>query len=357
MGSKDWICGVAMRKMALQQMTRTAAGRTALLLRVAAWFTVLWYFSVTLAAQQTPPSASDYSGSEPCGICHSEQFVQFNKTYMATVLAEKYPVEQQGCEACHGPGQAHVEGESDAADDAARQQAATLIYSFARHSSAENAAKCLACHRKNDNERLFPRSKHLAAGVFCADCHTAHLTATAEVVTKPSVPLRALFSIPNRDAERQWLDNRLLREDQPQLCFSCHKDIEAQFQLPVRHRVNEGLVKCTDCHNPHGSLSENELRAGNHDTCMKCHVEKGGPFVYEHAAARIEGCTACHTPHGSINLNLMKRRQQRQLCLECHAPPEAVGIPHPRLGFQASGECTRCHVDIHGSNYQKDLLR
>src|SRR3990172_6827049 len=356
MGSKDWICGVAMRKMALQQMTRTAAGRTALLLRVAAWFTVLWYFPVTLAAQQTP-SASDYSGSEPCGICHSEQFEQFKKTYMATVLAEKYPVEQQGCEACHGPGQAHVEGESDAADDAARQQAGTLIYSFARHSSAENAAKCLACHRKNDNERLFPRSKHLAAGVFCADCHTAHLTATAEVVTKPSVPLRALFSIPNRDAERQWLDNRLLREDQPQLCFSCHKDIEAQFQLPVRHRVNEGLVKCTDCHNPHGSLTPREMNATRTDACTTCHVEKKGPFVYEHGAVRVEGCNGCHTPHGSINLHLLKRRQERQLCLECHTAPQGVNVPHPRIGFETTGECTRCHVEIHGSNYQRQFLR
>ena len=311
----------------------------------------------TLAAQQSTTSPEDYVGSESCGICHSAEFQQFQKTYMATVLAEKYPVEQQGCEACHGPGRAHMEAEVDAADDAARQQAATLVYSFRRHTSAENAAKCLACHRKNENERLFSRSKHLAAGVFCAECHTAHLTVTGENPTQPSVPLRALFSIPTRDAERQWLDNRLLKQDQPQLCYSCHKDIEAQFQLPVRHRVNEGLVKCTDCHNPHGSLREQELRAGNHDTCMKCHVEKGGPFVYEHAAARIEGCTACHTPHGSINLNLMKRRQQRQLCLECHAPPEALGVPHPRLGFQAAGECTRCHIDIHGSNYQKDLLR
>ena len=344
--------------MARYRNSRTAGDKIEWMLRgVAAFFAALALSAATLAAQQSTISAEDYIGSETCGFCHSEEFEQFKKTYMATVLAEKYPLEQQGCEACHGPGRLHMEAESEAEDEAARQQAATLIYSFARHSSAENATKCLACHRKNENERLFSRSKHLAAGVFCADCHTAHLTATAEIPTKPSVPLRALFSIPNRDAERQWLDNRLLKQDQPQLCYSCHKDIEAQFQLPVRHRVNEGLVKCTDCHNPHGSLREHELRAGNHDTCMKCHVEKGGPFVYEHAAARIEGCTACHTPHGSINLNLMKRRQQRQLCLECHAPPEALGIPHPRLGFQAAGECTRCHIDIHGSNYQKDLLR
>jgi predicted CXXCH cytochrome family protein len=318
---------------------------------------VLALFSITLPAQQPTANTDQYVGAETCGFCHSEQFQQFKKTYMATALATKYPVQQQGCEACHGPGKAHVDAESDANDEAARQKAATLIYSFARHSSAENAARCLACHRKNENERLFTQSTHLAAGVFCGDCHTAHLTATSNLSTKPSVPLRAMFSIPTRDAEREWLDNRLLKQNQPQLCYSCHKDVEAQFQLPVRHRVNEGLVKCTDCHNPHGSLSDNLLRAGNHDTCMKCHVEKGGPFVYEHAASRIEGCTACHTPHGSINLNLLKRRQQRQLCLECHAPPEAIGIPHPRLQFQASGECTRCHVDIHGSNYEQHFLR
>jgi len=309
------------------------------------------------AAQGTAPSSGDYVGAETCSVCHSEQFEQFKKTYMATVLAEKYPVEQQGCEACHGPGRAHAEAESDASDEAARQKAATLIYSFARHSAAENAGRCLACHRKNENERLFRRSLHLAAGVFCADCHTAHLTATGNNATKPSAPLGALFSVPSRDAERQWLDNRLLRMEQPKLCYTCHKDIEAQFQLPVRHRVNEGLVKCTDCHNPHGSISDNQLRAGNTETCGTCHVEKRGPFVFEHAAVRVEGCTACHTPHGSINLNLLKRRQERQLCLECHAPPEAIGVPHPRGNFQTSGECTRCHIDIHGSNYQEQFLR
>jgi len=329
------------------------------LLQLAAFFALLCFSARPIGAQDSSASPEDYVGSETCGICHAEQFQQFQKTYKATVLAEDYPVGQQGCESCHGAGSAHADAEVevDAEDEAALQQAATLIYSFARHSSAENTAKCLACHQKNGNERLFSRSKHLAAAVSCADCHSAHLTVTGENPTQPSVPLRALFSIPNRDPERQWLDNRLLKEDQPQLCYSCHKDIEALFQLPVRHRVNEGLVKCTDCHNPHGSLRENELRAGNRDTCLNCHVEKGGPFIFEHAAARIEGCTACHTPHGSINLNLLKRRQQRQLCLECHVPPEALGMPHPRLGFQASGECTRCHIDIHGSNYQKDLLR
>ena len=125
----------------------------------------------------------------------------------------------------------------------------------------------------------------------------------------------------------------------------------------MRHRVNEGMVKCTDCHNPHGTLNVRELKLAGTEVCYTCHIEKKGPFVYEHASVRVEGCTACHTPHGSINQHLLKRRQVRQLCLECHVAPQAINVPHPRLGFQEAGECTRCHVQIHGSNYQPDFLR
>ncbi len=307
--------------------------------------------------QDTTESSENYIGAETCGACHSEHFKQFQKTYMAAVLAKNFPVEQQGCEACHGPGRVHAEAAAGAFDDAAIEQAALLIYSFARHSPAENADRCLTCHRKNENERLFGRSRHLGVGVFCGDCHTAHLPNTAENLARPSVALGALFSASDRSSEAEWLNNRLLRINQPKLCYGCHQDIEAQFQLPVRHRVNEGLLKCTDCHNPHGSLTTKSLRAVGTETCYTCHVEKRGPFVFEHAPVRVEGCTACHTPHGSINAHLLKRRQERQLCLECHVPPEATGIPHPRLGFQSSGECSRCHVGIHGSNFQRQFLR
>lgn len=319
---------------------------TLLLLPVPAW-----------AAQEPPESAEDYVGAETCGFCHAEQLAQFQKTYMAAVLAEKYPVEQQGCEACHGPGSAHVEAAAEAFDEAAIERAVSLIYSFARHSPAENAARCLTCHRKNENERLFGRSRHLGVGVFCGDCHSAHLPNTRENLGRPSATLNTFFSTPDRPSEQEWLNNRLLRINQPKLCYGCHQDIEAQFQLPVRHRVNEGLIQCTDCHNPHGSLTAKSLRAAGTEACYTCHVEKRGPFVFEHAPVRVEGCTACHTPHGSINAHLMKRRQERQLCLECHVPPEAAGVPHPRLGFQTSGECSRCHVGIHGSNFQRQFLR
>jgi predicted CXXCH cytochrome family protein len=56
--------------------------------------------------------------------------------------------------------------------------------------------------------------------------------------------------------------------------------------------VNEGLVKCTDCHDVHGTFGNNNIRstADQNMICTKCHTETRGPFVFEHAAVKAEGC-------------------------------------------------------------------
>ena len=375
-------------------MTGRYAARFLLGLAAAAFL-----FASTSPAQGIPAQASDYLGAQVCSDCHIVYFQQFQKGSMAALFSDKYPLEERGCEGmCHGPGRVHSEvewGKREAEERAKRvtpptpppaeaelkemtmrrligppgrwrfeqtaeeQEERFQIYNPIRYSPKENSAACLSCHQKDEKASLFGRSRHLGAGVPCTDCHDPHLIIgnLREEDARPSAALESQFSVPKRSFEHTWLDNRLLREGEPKLCYSCHREVEAQFQLPVRHRVNEGSVKCSDCHNPHGSLSAPALRAAGSEACTSCHVEKRGPFVHEHAAVRVEGCTACHTPHGSINRQLLKRRQDRQLCLECHTAPEAGNVPHPRLGFQAAGECTRCHIDIHGSNYQKQFLR
>lgn len=317
--------------------------------------------NATKKATTPQVNPDDYAGAEVCSGCHSDEAQQLQKTPMAVLLTDKYPIEQRGCEACHGPGKAHVDALSNGNPDFA-----SLIYSPARHTPQENAIRCLGCHQekrllggkeKDEKQSLFHRSRHLGAGVTCIDCHDPHLLPPKEG-SKPGLPLQAMFNVPRTSTERDWLNNRLLRQTEPTLCYSCHQERQADFQLPVRHRVNEGVMKCTDCHNPHGTLVQRELKgAATEQVCYSCHVEKRGPFVYEHAPVRVEGCLACHVPHGSINRNLLIRRQDRQLCLECHVSPQAVNVPHPHVSFQTLGECTRCHVEIHGSNYQPDFLR
>jgi DmsE family decaheme c-type cytochrome len=161
----------------------------------------------------------------------------------------------------------------------------------------------------------------------------------------------AFFNLPTLPEETRWLEQSQLRKTQPDLCAQCHGNIMAQFSLPSHHRVPEGLMKCTDCHDTHGTSNRANLRQAGWETCANCHTEKRGPFVFEHSAVRVEGCVACHTPHGSVNKLLLNRREERLLCLQCHVDPFAANVPHSRLSFQTRGDCTRCHVSIHGSNF------
>jgi DmsE family decaheme c-type cytochrome len=171
-------------------------------------------------------------------------------------------------------------------------------------------------------------------------------------------PQGYFFQVPRLPDEVRWLHNSLLKQSEPALCFTCHGTVQAEFALPIHHRVPENLMKCTDCHNAHGTMNLASLNKPNYETCVKCHVEKRGPYVYEHPAAKVEGCVSCHNPHGSTNRMLLVRREGRQLCLQCHNGFHGqAAVPHSRLGFQTSGECTRCHVAVHGSNSDPTLLR
>jgi DmsE family decaheme c-type cytochrome len=207
---------------------------------------------------------------------------------------------------------------------------------------------------------MFAHSQHAAAAVACDQCHAAHLVKQSKDQSKGSLTYAQanFFQVPQISDSVRWLHNSLLKESEPSLCFTCHGNIQALFALPVHHRVPEQLMKCTECHNPHGSINRASLNETNWETCVKCHVEKRGPYVYEHPAARVQGCVICHNPHGSTNRMMLVRREGRQLCLQCHTGFHSqAGVPHGRLGFQTSGECTRCHVTVHGSNFDPDFLR
>src|SRR5258708_37678790 len=95
----------------------------------------------------------------------------------------------------------------------------------------------------------------------------------------------------------------LLAKRQADLCYGCHSSVRDQFSMPFKHRVNEGFIQCTDCHNPHGAFNPTwnmaarprmtDQAEANEEPCLKCHVDKRGPFIYEHASVRIEGCERC----------------------------------------------------------------
>jgi predicted CXXCH cytochrome family protein len=323
---------------------------------------------------------SDYAGWETCAGCHRAEAQAFVKT-PHTRASERMPASplaptpgipasaaagkkiydnMSGCEACHGSGKAHVEAEQEAGGDPAKQAAATkLIFSF-HANPKENSERCLICHTTGTRQEMFAESRHALVAVACDQCHAPHLVKESKDMSKGGLTYAQanFFEAPQLPDSVRWLHNSLLKQSEPTLCFACHGNIQALFALPVHHRVPEQLMKCTDCHNPHGSINRASLNETNWETCVKCHVEKRGPYVYEHPAVRVQGCVICHNPHGNTNRMMLVRREGRQLCLQCHTGfHNQAGVPHSRLGFQTSGECTRCHVAIHGSNFDPDFLR
>jgi predicted CXXCH cytochrome family protein len=327
--------------------------------------------------------ASEFAGPERCQACHKQEAIQYGKTSHAKIV---FPGKDyiRGCEACHGPGKAHADAVQAAhGDDAATAKALEEhpVYSFDNTSIAkaltakaleehpifhfrgapeENAAHCLVCHTSSRQQEYFEHSEHAGHGISCNQCHAAHLVDEIKDASQGGLSYAQgyFFQLPQFADEQRWLRNSLLKQSEPALCFGCHQTVQAQFALPVHHRVPEGLMKCSDCHNAHGTANRASLTNAGSETCVKCHVEKRGPFVFEHPAVKVEGCVSCHNPHGSSNRLLLVRREGRHLCLQCHSGfHDQAAVPHSRLGFQASGECIRCHVTVHGSNMDVNFLR
>lgn len=273
-------------------------------------------------------NSEDYVGAETCKACHEDQFKNFSKTAHAKLpKLSGWSVKDQGCESCHGPGKAHVEGGGDK----------TKIQTFENASSKQKSDACLRCHSGKEEHNNFRRGEHWRNDVGCTDCHSPHSETSGSA--------------------------KMVAMQQPGLCQKCHTEVKAEFAKPFHHRVPEGIIKCSDCHNPHGGfeLKQVRLATGGDAPCLKCHTDKQGPFVFEHAPLKIEGCTACHIPHGSNNPKLLKRNQVNQLCLECHSDVGAIlGVTTPSFHDQTTlrfQNCTTCHVRIHGSNADTNFFR
>ena len=297
------------------------------------------FFAYFLAGP-TPLEAADYVGSEVCRTCHPNVYSTFfrNPHYKSVASGGEKP-ENTGCESCHGPGQDHV---------AARGGKATIV-AFSQLAPEKVVDACLRCHSQTLSRANIRRSEHTQRDIVCNNCHSVHSSPAPKF---------------------------LLARQQTELCYGCHSSVRAQFSMPFKHRVNEGSVQCTDCHNPHGSFAATwgmaarprmvDQAEGNEEPCLKCHVDKRGPFVYEHAAVRVDGCETCHSPHGSTNPRLLNRPVVFTLCLECHNGfgtfgRQTGGVANPSASHNLADpryqNCTTCHVRIHGSNSSSNFFR
>ena len=321
-------------------------------MRIQGWGLVLMACAVSMHAQaasenmtaaqvRAAASKSAFVGNTGCQSCHKHDAIwnSFAQNPHSRTGAGKTEV---NCESCHGPGQAHVE---------ARGDIDTVVRPFSVMKPQEVVAACLQCHGNDFKRANIRRSEHTQHDVACTSCHSIHNSKT---------------------------QRNLLIKPERELCYECHGDVRAQFDLPSKHRVNEGLMSCSDCHNAHGGgtavagmgQSSKMLNRShtNEQPCMKCHVDKRGPFVFSHQAGEVDGCTSCHKPHGSTTAKLITRPTVTMLCQECHTGSGPFGARNNRgittpdhathsMVDPRYQRCTGCHVAIHGSNVHFRFLR
>ena len=265
-----------------------------------------------------------YIGVDACAECHQDKIETMQASPHGQATDSRSPFGQKACETCHGPGKLHFDTEGDC-----------VISMTGRYGESvyQRNEICLDCH--NDRGRIhWLSSAHEVEDLACVSCHSVH-----------------------------GKDDVIQRASQNEMCFECHKYIQAETFAASSHPIKDNKVICSDCHNAHGSAGPALLKQFSiNENCYTCHAEKRGPFLWEHFPAS-EDCTLCHRVHGS-NHSALLTIPGPQLCQQCHATITGDGgrvhvsnfldfgdVDPGRARFIVGMNCANCHSKIHGTNH------
>jgi tetratricopeptide (TPR) repeat protein len=245
-----------------------------------------------------------------CAECHSTNLVKaydLNRNIYQTTWSEI----NVGCEACHGPGSAHVRWAE--LPDMARPQVENfkLVVKTAGLSSRQQIELCAPCHsrRMSLDDNIHMHADFLDYGV-------------------PQLLTEGYY----------FSDGQILEEVYVYGSF-------------MQSKMYDRDVRCSDCHDVH---SIKRIKEGN-DLCLQCHKaavynthnhhfhktkgQKGEPIKSGSGEVLFEvgsgaECQQCHMP-GRYYMGIDYR------------PDHSFRIPRPDLSLtiDAPNACNRCHVD------------
>lgn len=240
-----------------------------------------------------------------CAACHStalrKGFDEKTGRY-ATTFAE----EDVACEACHGPGSAHVEGAASGGPNRPSLPVAFGRWDPGAWAWADEASIA---------RRAVPPKPDVELDV-CGPCHArrGELTSAPEI----GAPLLEGYA-PRLLAPDLYFDDGGIRDE---------VYVWGSFQ---QSRMYAAGVRCSDCHDPHSG----GLRREGDALCTGCHA----PEVYVGDA---------HFGHGD--------EAARAACVDCHMPERTYmevdarrdhgfAIPRPRrhAALGSTDACAACH--------------
>ena len=242
-----------------------------------------------------------------CAECHSTDYVKGydpeTQRYSST-----WRDMNVGCEACHGPGEAHLAWarapDSDRPGSFAGTGPTGLSVELAASDPATEIEVCAACHARRQS--LTPRGR-VAGQPF--------LDGFAPALLRP---------------ELYHADGQILDEVYVYGSF-------------LQSKMQAKGVRCTDCHEPHGL----GLRAAGNTLCTRCHGPEGNPRFSSLRPGLFDSPSHHFHPQGGDGAN----------CVDCHMPAKTYMVVDPRrdhsfrvprpdlsVALGTPNACTGCHA-------------
>lgn len=244
-----------------------------------------------------------------CAECHStnlqKNFNLSTKGYQTT-----WTDINVNCEACHGPGSAHIEWARLPELSRPQDVNAGLIVRTSKITSRQYVESCAFCHARRSS---------------LGDYDHSHNEFMSNAI--PLTPTPPYY----------YIDGQFLDEDYEYGSFT-------QSKMYMKD------VRCGDCHDPH-SLKR---KFGGNDLCTQCHRADEYDTFDHHM----------HKTKGETGTSFINKQGQKlgpgdgNLCRDCHMPgryymgidkrfDHSMRIPRPDLSVSLGtpNACTRCHDD------------
>jgi tetratricopeptide (TPR) repeat protein len=242
-----------------------------------------------------------------CADCHSSQVTKGYDAAQNT-FDTRYKEVAVGCEACHGPGSAHVAWARERSPDPRRGLTAQLDERRGVAWSIDAATG----NAKRSRERTSEREVEV-----CAQCH-ARRAQIAEGYRAgqpfldhylPSLLVEPLY----------WADGQ-------------QRDEVFIWGSWLQSKMHRQGVTCSDCHDPHTQ----KLRVDGNAACGQCHApgKYDAPAHHHHPAGSAGAqCAECHMPRTTY----MVIDGRRDHSMRVPRPDQSVSLGVPNA-------CNQCHT-------------
>ena len=249
-----------------------------------------------------------------CAACHSTD-VRKNYDLAQNRYRTTWSELDVSCEACHGPGSAHVawarSGRYPESDGGSEHRGLVIRLREADSASWERVPGAPTARRR------MPRVSHMELET-CAQCHSRRTEIHRDKT--PGAP---------------YLDGYLPALLEPGLYHADGQILDEVYVYGsfVQSKMHRAGVTCSDCHEPHGL----RLRAAGNALCARCHdaaVFDTERHHFHKPASRGSLCVECHMP-GKAYMVLDFRRDH------------SLRVPRPDLSVTLGtpNACTVCHTN------------